>query len=325
MEKICLIMSPGTREMVINERAINRLRSLGEVYISNGEPQDESIKGATIAITSWGNTAIDEKSLAAAPDLKLVCHAAGSVKPIVSDALWAKGVRVTSSNAPLGMGVAETALGFTISASKNFYNLNTNIKNGGWEEGKQDIRELFELTVGVVGFGWAGKHYAELMRNFLVDVVVYDPNIDESKIAAVGARKVELDELLRISDIISIHAPSIPETYHMFNADTLKLMKKDAVLINTARGTLIDESALVEHMRAGNLKYACLDVTDPEPPAADSPLRSVPNIIMTPHLAGLAQNGLRRIGSHVVDEIEKFLKGEPMLAEITQDMLAKMA
>lgn len=325
MEKICLIMSPSTREMVINERAINRLKAFGEVYISNGEPQAEAIKGATIAITSWGNTPIDEEQLKNAPDLKLVCHAAGSVKPIVSDALWKKGVRVTSSNAPLGMGVAETALGFTISASKNFYNLNASVKNGGWEEGKTDIRELFELTVGVVGFGWAGKHYAELMRNFLVDVVVYDPNMSEEKIASVGARKVELEELLKVSDIISIHAPSIPETYHMFNSETLAMMKKDAVLINTARGSLIDEEALVKHMLAGNLKYACLDVTDPEPPMKDSPLLSVPNIIMTPHLAGLAQNGLRRIGSHVADEIGKFLSGSPMLAEVTEDMLAKMA
>ena len=104
-------MSPSTREMVINERAINRLKNIGEVYIAEGEAQAEAIKGATIAITSWGNTPIDEEQLKNAPDLKLVCHAAGSVKPIVSDALWQKGVRVTSSNAPLGMGVAETALG----------------------------------------------------------------------------------------------------------------------------------------------------------------------------------------------------------------------
>jgi len=318
-------MSKETREMVINERAINRLKKFGEVYIRSDESQADAIKGATIAITSWGNTPIDEEQLKNAPELKLVCHAAGSVEGIVSDALWQKGVRVTSSNAPLGMGVAETALGFTISASKNFYNLNANVKNGGWEEGKTDIRELFELTVGVVGFGWAGKHYAELMRNFLVDVVVYDPNMSEEKIEAVGARKVELDELLRISDIVSIHAPSIPETYHMFNSETLALMKKDAVLINTARGSLIDEDALVAHMKAGNLKYACLDVTDPEPPLKDSPLLSVPNIIMTPHLAGLAQNGLRRIGSHVADEIEKMLAGKPMLAEVTENMLAKMA
>ena len=111
----------------------------------------------------------------------------------------------------------------------------------------------------------------------------------------------------------------------MINRETLSKMKKDAVLINTARGSIVDEEALYEHMKAGNLKYACLDVYDPEPPAADHPLRSLPNVIMTPHLAGLANNGLKKVGQHACDEIERFLRGQPLLAEVTQDMLARMA
>lgn len=190
-------------------------------------------------------------------------HAAGSVKPIVSDELWEKGIRVTGSPKPLGEGVAETALGLSITASKNVYWLSKNIAAGGWEEGKDNIRELFDITVGVVGAGWAGKHYIRLMRNFGVDILMYDPFISAEKAAELGAEKAEFEDLLKRSDIVSIHAPSIPETYHMFNAETLKLMKKDAVLVNTARGSLIDEAALYDHMKAGNLKYACLDVTDP--------------------------------------------------------------
>lgn len=325
MEKIALIMDPSMRPQVISEKTIARLSALGELSYNDGCGQNEALKGATIAITSWGNTTLDAAALDNAPDLKLVCHAAGSVKPIVSDELWNRGIRVTSSNAPLGMGVAETALGFTISASKNFYAFNANITAGGWAEGKENIRELFDLTIGVVGFGWAGRHYAELMRNFLVDVVVYDPFISAEAIEAVGAKKVGFEELLGMSDIVSVHAPSIPETYHMFNERTLAMMKKDAVLINTARGTLIDEAALAAHMNNGNLKYACIDVTDPEPPAVDNPLRTIPNVIMTPHLAGLTQNGLRRIGHHVANEIELFLKGEKMIAEVTREMLSRMA
>ena len=97
------------------------------------------------------------------------------------------------------------------------------------------------------------------------------------------------------------------------------------MLINIARGSIVDEEALYEHMKAGNLKYACLDVYDPEPPAADHPLRSLPNVIMTPHPAGLANNGLKKVGQHACDEIERFLQGQPLLAEVTQDMLARMA
>ena len=333
MEKIALIMNGGSRNMVISDKTVARLKTLGEVVINEGSTGKEdvikAISGATVAITSWGNTGIDAEILAACPDLKLVCHAAGSVKPIVTDALWKKGVRVVSSACPLGHGVAETALGFTISASKNFYNLNASLHNGGWEEGKDAIGDLFDLTVGVISAGLGGRAlhraFAEFAKDIRLPCCCYDPFVSDERAAALGCKKASLEELLRASDIVSIHAPSIPETYHMFNEETIGMMKDDAVLINTARGSLIDEQALYAHMKAGKLKYACLDVTDPEPPAADNPLRTLPNCIMTPHLAGLANNGLKRIGAFVCDEIERFLKGEKLVAEVTEDMLARMA
>ena len=327
--KTAFIMNESTRNMVINQKAIDYFRSLGEVSFNNGDTKNESVKAAIkdadIAITSWGNNPIDEDILSVCPNLKLVAHAAGSVKPIVSDALWEKGVRVISSACPLGEGVAETALGFSISASKNFYNLNTSVKKGGWEQGKENIRELFDLNIGVIGAGWAGKHYIRLMQNFYVDVFCYDPFVSEETLSSLGAKKVELEWLLANCDIVSIHAPSIPSTYHMINKDTLALMKKDAVLINTARGTIVDEAALYDHMAAGNLKYACIDVFDPEPPVKENPLLTLDNVIVTPHLAGLAQNGLKRIGTFVCEETAHFLEGKPMRGEVTKEMLSKMA
>ncbi len=329
MEKIALLLNEGCRNMVLNKKAYDYFASLGEVSINQGGTDKESIiktiEGATIAVTSWGNQSIDGEILAHAPNLKFVAHAAGSVKPIVSDALWDKGVRVLSSACPLGEGVAETALGFTLSASKNFYNLNTSVKNGGWEQGKENITELFDIKIGVIGGGWAGKHYIKLLQSFYVDVLLYDPFIDADTAKSLGATKVELEELLKESDIISIHAPSIPSTNHMINSNTLKLMKKDAVLINTARGTIIDEQALYEHMKNGGLKYACIDVFDPEPPAKDNPLLTLDNVIVTPHLAGLARNGQKRIGTFVCEELTHFLNGQPVRGEVTREMLARMA
>ena len=327
--KTALLMDPGTRKMVFNEKCLKRLENNGEVAVNQGgtdyESVEQVIKGADVLVTSWGNQPLDEKYLELCPDVKLLVHAAGSVKPVVSEALWKKGVRVTSCAGVLSMGVSETALGFTIAASKNFFALNDNLHAGGWAEGKENIRELYDLTVGVVGGGWAGRHYIELLKAFDVDILLYDPFVTAEKAAQMGAEKAELEELLKRSDIVSIHAPQIPETYHMFNAQTLALMKKDAVLINTARGTIIDEAALYEHMRAGNLKYACLDVYDPEPPAADNPLRTLKNCIMTPHLAGLANNGLKKIGQHVCEEIESFLASGALATEVTESMLARMA
>jgi phosphoglycerate dehydrogenase-like enzyme len=205
--------------------------------------------------------------------------------------------------------------------------LSVDCHNGGWiiESEEKNVTDLFDITIGVIGAGWAGSHYISLLRNFYAEILLYDPYVTKEKAARMGACKVELEELLRRSDLVSIHAPSIPETDNMINAGTLKLMKKDAVLINTARGSIINEADLYEHMAKGNLKYACLDVFKPEPPAPDHPLRSLPNVIITPHIAGLSDNGRRRIGLHVANEIENFLNGKPMETEVTQEMLNKMA
>lgn len=329
-KKIALIMSAGMCPQVFSNKTLDRLREMGDVVLNYGscslEDTAATIRGADIAITSWGNTPVDKVLLDLAPDLKLLAHAAGSVKPVVSDELFARGVKVVSSAKPLGIGVAETALGFTISASKNFYNLSKHTAAGGWNDNGYDkICELYDQTIGVVSAGWAGGHYIKLLQNFHVNVLLYDPFISDEKAKSMGAKKVEFETLLKESDIVSIHAPSIPETNHMFNKETFGFMKKDAILINTARGTIIDEAALYEFMKAGNLKYACLDVTDPEPPVKDNPLRSLPNVIMTPHLAGLANNGKLSIGAHVADEIENFLAGRPLTTEVTKEMLAKMA
>lgn len=328
--KIALLMDAPLRKQIISEKIINKMKEISEVSMNETLTTDkkvimEVIRDADIAVTSWGNTEMSKEILDCAPNLKLIAHGAGSVKPIVSEELFNRGIKVISCAEVLGKGVAETALGFTISTSKNFYNLNNDIANGKWNEHYSDIKELFELKVGVIGCGYAGTHYIHLMKNFDVEIIAYDPYLSAEQITAKGAVKVELEELLGESDIISIHAPSIPATDNMINAATLKLMKEDVIIINTARGALIDEKALYETMISGKIKYACLDVTNPEPPAPDMPLRYVPNCIMTPHLAGLANNGKFRLGVHIFNEIQNLLSGNSLRSEITQEMLSKIA
>ncbi|MBQ7901882.1 MAG: hydroxyacid dehydrogenase [Clostridia bacterium] len=325
--KIALILNNGILNDLFTSKAIDKLRTLGEVAINPGEPTieniKETIKGADIAITSWGNPLMEKEILDECPNLKLLMHAAGSVKPVVTDELWNRGIRVCASTKPLGMGVAETALAFAIAACKNFFELNDIIHNGGYE--LKNIKEFYELTVGVVSAGYVGRHMIKLLQNFGVEVLLYDPYVTDAQAEEMGCTKAELNELLEKSDVVSLHAPSIPATNHMINADTLRLMKKDAVLINTARGSVVDEKALYEHMAAGNLKYACLDVYDPEPIEADNPLRTLKNVIMTPHIAGLAANGKLRIGAHSAEQIEHFIKGEALECEVTKEMLDTIA
>lgn len=328
--KIAILVDPVLRPSILSEETLEAIRALGEVTLNTtGAMDDDSIQaliqGADIAITSWGNQRLDANLLDAAPDLRLVVHAAGSVKGIVSDALYARGIRVASCARVLSEGVSEMALGLTLATAKNMFAFNQQLHEGGWVQDYTVVSEMYGLRVGIVGFGFAGAHYAELLQAFEVEVVVYDPFADPERVQKAGASLCDLDTLLKTSDIISLHAPSIDSTHHMINADTIAKMKDGVILINTARGSLIDEAALAQALRAGKFKYVCLDVFDPEPPAGDSPLRSIPNCILTPHVAGLANNGKLRIGAFTLGEIRHFAAGEPLKGEVTQAMLATMA
>lgn len=328
--KIAILLNGQRRQQIFADKDLARLEKLGEL-IQNPDYVDptpqrakELIAGADAVITSWGSPKLEKELLAEAPNLKIVAHAAGSVKPIVSDELFARKVRVTNSSSALGIGVAETALGLTIASLKNMWFLSQETRRGGWGHGREAVRELYGITVGVVGAGRAGSHYIKLMQNFNVEVLLADPTFTPERATALGATLVELDELIRRSDVISIHAPSIPETDNMFNKDNIPLMRDGAILINTARGAIIDEEALIAELRTGRI-FAALDVTNPEPPVLDHPFRTLPNVILLPHIAGAVNNGLRRIGEHVTSELERFFSGEELATEVKAEELASLA
>jgi phosphoglycerate dehydrogenase-like enzyme len=162
------------------------------------------------------------------------------------------------------------------------------------------------------------------LQNFDVDILLYDPTLNERECKKLGAVKSNLDNLMGKSDVVSIHAPSLPATNHMINASNLKLMKDRAVLINTARGTIIDEKDLIGELKLGRIS-ACIDVTDPEPPSELNELRSLPNVILTPHIAGSVTNGKKRIGDLIVAELESYISDGTLHYEIKQEDLATLA
>lgn len=326
--KIAMLLDQIIFPQVINPKTLERIHALGEVSINQTRGNDIDnaaalIEGADFAITSWGCPAMTKQLLDRAPNLKLIVHAAGSVKSIVTDEMYDRGVRIVSAAQVLSTGVSETALGLTIASLKNFFKLNAETHSGGWSH--NGITELYDITIGIVGFGLAGRHYAELLQSFAVDVIAYDPGVTAEEMASAGARKVTLEALFAQSDVISLHAPELPSTRHIVNRDSLAAMKDGSILINTARGSLVDEEALAEALTSGKLKYACLDVTDPEPPESESPLRKLPNCILTPHLAGQAANGLRKLGDHCFRQIVNYIEGKPLSGEIQQDSLSTIA
>jgi phosphoglycerate dehydrogenase-like enzyme len=327
--KIAILQGKEMRQKVFQPDHLEQLQAIGEVVVNeeSGDPSEEQaskvIQGADIAITSWGCGALTRPLLDNAPDLKVVLHAAGTVKPIVTPELWNRGIRVSNATEALGKGVAETALGFTVVSLKDMWRLSKEISDGGWGS-VSNVREVYGITIGVVGAGRAGSHYVKLMRQFDVRIVLYDPFVSEEKAKEMGADKVTLEDLLVQSDVISIHLPSLPETYRMFNRERLAMMKDSCVLINTARGSVIDEEALALELGKGRF-FACLDVTDPEPLRADHPFRSLPNVVLTPHIAGSVNNGLQRIAQAIIDDLKAFISGRPMRGEVLAEHMHLLA
>ena len=207
---------------------------------------------------------------------------------------------------------------------KRIWPLGAHVREGGWRESVYwPSRELYGKAVGIIGASHVGRHVIELLQPFGAQVLLYDPYVSPERAKELGVIQVELGELLRQADVVSLHAPAKPETYHMLNAEGLALMKDDALLINTGRGTLINEVALIAELQKGRF-FAFLDVTDPEPPAADSPLRHLDNVVVTPHLAGCIED-CGRMGEMAVEELRRCFAGEPPLYEITAEMLARVA
>jgi len=247
-----------------------------------------------------------------------------SVTRFVSDALWQRGIHVTTAAPALARDVAVTTVGLIIVGLKRIWPLGRHVREGGWRASPYwPSRELYGKKVGIVGASHVGRHVIDLLRPFGPRILLYDPYVAAEEAARLGVAKVELDGLLRQADVVSLHAPAKPETHRMLNAERLALMKDDALLVNTARGTLIDEAALIEELRKGRF-FAFLDVTDPEPPAADSPLRDLENVVLTPHLAGCIED-CGRLGEMAVEELRRHFAGEPPLYEVTADMLARIA
>jgi phosphoglycerate dehydrogenase-like enzyme len=272
-------------------------------------------------------SALTNLLLAGAPKLKAMAHMGSSVKRFVSDAFWQRGIHLTSAGVALARSVAETTLGLMIVGQKRIFPLGQHVRRGGWRDSpdwdKWFSRELYRKNVGIVGASNVGRHVIELLKPFGPQILLYDPFVSKEEAKALGAVKVELDDLLTRSDVVSLHAPANRQTHHMLDAKGLALMKDDALLINTGRGSLIDEQALIEELRKGRF-FAFLDVTDPEPPAADSPLRSLDNVVVTPHIAGCIEN-CNQMGELAVEELRRFFAGEPPVYQITPEMFERIS
>ena len=329
-----LVMRADSYRLQFGPDQLRRLRELAEL----GEPiwaeeLDSPAVRARLAetevlLTSWGCPPLTAERLDAAPKLRAVLHCAGSVRPLVTDAVWRKDLLITSAAEANATPVAEFTLAAIIFAGKKAHVLaaESRVAPADWYAvGHRDDLSNYGRSIGVVGFSRIGRRVVERLRTLdTAEVLVTDPYADPAAVAAAGARLVPLDTLLRRSEILTLHLPGLPQTRHAIGARELALLPDGATVINTARGEVIDTAALERECGTGRLN-AILDVTDPEPLPADSPLTRLPNVMITPHIAGSLGTETRRMSSQALDELDRYVRGVAPLDAVTREALAVSA
>lgn len=308
-------------EGVYNEAARARLAELVEINF-DAIPEEatpaavaESIRGAEVVLSTWGAVPYTSELLAAAEDLKLVLYGAGSFKAQITPALLERDPTVCTAVHLNAIPTAEFSLMLILAALKDFVPFYQRIRSegrAGW--GKDSFAfdgGYYRTVVSILGLGTVSRHLIGLLRNFDVEVLVADDFLDPDRARELGVTLVAVDEAIRRADVVSIHHADVERNWNIINRDTLALMKPGARLVNTSRGRMIDEAALVEALESGKIT-AYLDVTHPEPPPEGHPFYTLPNCILTPHIAGSIGGEIHRMGDYCVRELEHWLAGEPL-------------
>mgnify|MGYP006421321863 CR=1 FL=1 len=290
------------------------LEPYGEVREGGAEKwqEEDLIKGIpewdAILVTS--REQVTEKVIAAGSRLKIVAKFGVGVENIDIPAATKVGIPVTNCPGSNAIAVAEAALALIFACVRGIPGYMGKLREGAWREVLVDTFELTGSTFGIVGIGNVGRELARLLRGFDGRILACDPYLDPDKIRARGAEPADLDTLTRESDVISLHCSLTPETTHMFGTDRFRMMKSHSVLVNCSRGPVIDEKALVGALREQVIAGAGLDVFEGEPPDKNNPLFTLPNAIVTPHLAGSTHLAHERIFHMATDSIIRVLKGE---------------
>lgn len=280
---------------------------------SRQEQAVERLGGATIAIMN--KIALGEAELSQLPALKLVAVAATGTDRIDLTSCARRRIAVTNVRGYAATSVSEHVLMLILALRRNLLSYGADVGRGLWQQSKQfcllthEIQDIHATTLGVVGYGALGRATAERARAFGMRVL-----IGEHKGAGkVREGRVRFEELLRESDVVTLHAPLSDETRLLIGARELELMKPSALLINTARGLLVDEAALAEALRAGGIAGAGVDVLSNEPPREGNPLLelNLPNLIITPHVAWASKGAMQTLADQLIDNVEAFVRGEP--------------
>ncbi len=328
-----LAMLPGVDAQLFTPDAREQLESMVDLVDAaavdlNALPP-ATLASIEIVVGGWGCTPLDDALLARMPKLQLLAYAAGSVKHTVTPATWQRGVVVSSAAAANAVPVAEFTFAAIVMIAKDVFRTRDRHRETRGREAGNGVGPTGELgtrgvRVGVIGASATGRLVITRLRSLEVSIAVSDPYLDDDGVRTMGTTLMDLDDLFSWADIVTVHAPALPSTQRLVNAERLARMHDGAWLLNTARGSLVDTGALTRECVAGRLN-ALIDTPDPEPLPADSPLYDLPNVVLTPHMAGSLGNEISRMGDLAVAEVRRFLAGERLVHQVRPEDLGRIA
>jgi D-3-phosphoglycerate dehydrogenase len=302
--------------------------SVGSVLEASGTEDNVigAVGSATIAVSQLAP--FTKKVFDACPALKMVAISRGGPVNVDLDAATEAGVVVSFAPGRNAQAAAEFAVGMMLAAMRRVGDGSAALHQGQWRGDYYTYpnagMELSGNTVGLIGYGAIGRIVAGILRAFNAEVLVFDPYLSPSEVLPAGVRIVSLDELLTTSKVVSVHARLSPESQHILNAETLAMLPHGAVLINTARGGLLDYSVLPAMLQSGQLGAIALDVFDVEPPPANWPLLGHDNVVLTPHLAGATKQTAERAATIVATDVARFIEGQAPLHVANSAVMSRL-
>jgi phosphoglycerate dehydrogenase-like enzyme len=323
--KIGVIIHTKLCERLFSGDDRQRLEELAEVVwttsptpITNAQAV-EILRDCTIAVGSWQTPKPCEEILAACPNLELWEHVAGTVKSFFGPHLQGRNLTIASCKIAIADCVAEMTIAEIILGLRRVWE-NAAANRVGKASQPKKLKVMYGSKIGVIGASQVGRRVVDLAVSFGANVMLYDPFVAESEDVNVTLTQ-DLMELCESCDVVTLHTPLLESTKKLLGPDHFKAMRDDCVFINTSRGGCVDEAALIAELQTGRL-MAFLDVTEPEPAADNSPLRTLPNVVLTSHIAGPQSFNL---GAQAVDDIEAFCSGENPACIVTSDQLDRIA
>jgi len=315
MERIRVLVTlpkGETRESFIPDALVRRLET---EFDTRWNPLDRNytdeelageIRDAQVCLTGWGSAKFTERVLANAPELKAIAHTGGTVASLVDDAAYDRGIRVLSGNEMYARSVGEGVVCYMLTALRDIPKFTNSMRDEGWAPQGWYSEGLLDQRVGLVGFGAVARYTAEMLKAFNVELLICSGHMTGEEAEAYGARLATIEEVFETCKVVSLHMSATPGTYHRVGADLISRLQDGALLVNTARGSVIDEAALAEELKTGRFK-AILDVYEQEPLPMDSPLRGLENCILIPHMGGPTLDRRKYVTAALLDETQRLL------------------